>query len=178
MPQQSSNDTEIVIRLLAGDRAGFVRLYDQYSGLIYGVALRVLRNAAGAQDIVQEVFLQLWRNPASFDPQRGRLAPWLAVLTRHKAVDALRKRRFEMESSEILLPSSAVTVEPDYTTVEAEKAQRLMKQLPVEQREVLELAYLDGLTHVEIASRLGQPLGTVKSRIRLGLLFLRKELTA
>ncbi|HEX8882745.1 MAG TPA: sigma-70 family RNA polymerase sigma factor [Candidatus Acidoferrum sp.] len=178
MPQQSSNDTEIVTRLLAGDRAGFVRLYDQYSGLIYGVALRVLRNAAGAQDIVQEVFLQLWRNPASFDPQRGRLAPWLAVLTRHKAVDALRKRRFEMESSEIPLPSSAVTVEPDYTTVDAEKAQRFMKQLPVEQREVLELAYLDGLTHVEIASRLGQPLGTVKSRIRLGLLFLRKELTA
>jgi len=173
--QQFSNEGEIVARLLQGDRDQFVRLYDEYSGLIYGVALRILRNAAAAQDIVQDVFLQLWRNPTSFDPERGRLAPWLAVVTRHKAVDFLRKMKFETDAPERPAAPSRTNNE---RCPEAETARRLMDQLPPEQRQVLELAYLDGLTHAEIASRLGQPLGTVKSRIRLGLLSLRKEMAA
>jgi len=176
--QQLSNDAEIVARLVGGDREGFVRLYDQYSGLVYGVALRVLRNAVAAQDIVQDVFLQLWRNPGSFDPARGRLAPWLAVITRHKAVDSLRKRKFEADPAESPALQSIIgeVSQPSYE--EAELAKQLMAQLPAEQRQVLELAYLDGMTHVEIADCLGQPLGTIKSRIRLGLLFLRKELAS
>jgi RNA polymerase sigma-70 factor (ECF subfamily) len=176
--QQLSNDAEIVTRLVGGDREGFVRLYDQYSGLVYGVALRVLRNAVAAQDIVQDVFLQLWRNPGSFDPARGRLAPWLAVITRHKAVDSLRKHKFEADPAEspALQPIIGEVSQPSFE--EAELAKQLMAQLPAEQRQVLELAYLDGMTHVEIADRLGQPLGTIKSRIRLGLLFLRKELAS
>jgi RNA polymerase sigma-70 factor, ECF subfamily len=173
--QQFSNEGEIVARLLQSDRDQFVRLYDEYSGLIYGVALRILRNAAAAQDIVQDVFLQLWRNPSSFDPERGRLAPWLAVVTRHKAVDSLRKMKFETPAPE---QPSAQPSTSNQRCPEAVTARRLMDQLPPEQRQVLELAYLDGMTHAEIARRLGQPLGTVKSRIRLGLLSLRKEMAA
>lgn len=178
MPHQLSNDAGIVARLLDGDKEGFVRLYDEYAGLIYGVALRVLRNAAAAEDVVQEVFLQLWRNPASFDPQRGRLAPWLAVITRHKAVDSLRKLKFEADSSETPLSDPRVTEASVHSSADGNRAKTLMAQLPTEQRQVLELAFLDGLTHVEIAARVSQPLGTVKSRIRLGLLSLRKELSA
>lgn len=171
--QQFSNEGDIVARLPQGDRDQFVRLYDEYSGLIYGVALRILRNATAAQDIVQDVFLQLWRNPTSFNPERGRLAPWLAVVTRHKAVDSLRKMKFETDApGQPAAPPSTC----NERCPEAETARRLMAQLPPDQRQVLELAYLDGLTHAEIASRLGQPLGTVKSRIRLGLLSLRKEM--
>ena len=178
MSQQLSKDADIVARLLGGDKEGLVRLYDEYASLIYGVALRVLRNAAAAEDVVQEVFLQLWRNPASFDPQRGRLAPWLAVITRHKAVDSLRKLKFEADSSETPLFDPLATEASVHTSADANRARRLMAQLPTEQRQVLELAFLDGLTHVEIADRLRQPLGTIKSRIRLGLLSLRKELSA
>jgi RNA polymerase sigma-70 factor, ECF subfamily len=176
--QQLSNDADIFARLLDGDKEGFVRLYDEYAGLIYGVALRVLRNAAAAEDVVQEVFLQLWRNPASFDPQRGRLAPWLAVITRHKAVDSLRRLKFEADSSETPLSDPLATEASVHSSADGNKAKKLMAQLPAEQRQVLELAFLDGLTHVEIAARVSQPLGTVKSRIRLGLQSLRKELSA
>lgn len=171
------NEPEVFAAIRQGDKGSLVRVYDEYSGLVYGVALRVLHNEQSAEDVVQEVFLQLWRSPAAFDDRRGRLAPWLAVITRHKAVDLLRKRKFEVgspENSPRLEPVSN-DKRPD-CVADAGKAKALMARLPAEQRQVLELAYLDGLTHVEIAARIGEPLGTVKSRIRLGLLFLRKEL--
>ncbi|MGH9710654.1 MAG: sigma-70 family RNA polymerase sigma factor [Candidatus Acidiferrales bacterium] len=177
MTQEPWNDAEVIAQLCQGDKGALVRLYDEYSGLVYGVALRVLRNVEAAEDVVQEVFLQLWRNPAKFDEKRGRLAPWLAVITRHKAVDSLRKLRFELGSNQDPLPEPVAAEPPVHCSADADKAKRLMAQLPVEQKRVLELAFLDGLTHVEIAARIGEPLGTVKSRIRLGLLFLRKELT-
>jgi len=171
------NDPEVVGGIRQGDKGALVRVYDEYSGLVYGVALRVLRNEQAAEDVVQDVFLQLWRNPAAFDSRRGRLATWLAVITRHKAVDLLRKRRFEVGSAETspLLEPLSNAKRPDWVA-DAEKAKALMARLPAEQRQVLEMSFLDGLTHVEIAARIGEPLGTVKSRIRLGLLFLRKEL--
>lgn len=178
MSPQLSNDVDIVARLVDGDKEGLVCLYDEYAGLIYGIALRVLRNAAAAEDVVQEVFLQLWRNPASFDPKRGRLAPWLAVITRHKAVDSLRKLKFEADSSEAPLSDARAAEVSVHCSADADRAKKMMAQLPTEQRQVLELAFLDGLTHVEIAARVSQPLGTVKSRIRLGLLSLRKGLSA
>jgi RNA polymerase sigma-70 factor (ECF subfamily) len=174
--QQPWNDADVVAQLCQGDKGALVRLYDEYSGLIYGVALRVLRNRAAAEDVVQEVFLQMWRTPASFDGQRGRLAPWLAVIARHKAVDALRKGKFEVGSEENVVPQPGLNQIPAHFAADADKAKRLMARLPFEQKQALELAFLDGLTHVEIAARIGEPLGTVKSRIRLGLLFLRKEL--
>jgi RNA polymerase sigma-70 factor, ECF subfamily len=177
MTGQSWNDSEVVNQICQGDRGALVRVYDEYSGLVYGIALRVLRNVEAAEDVVQEVFLQLWRNPAAFDSQRGRLAPWLAVITRHKAVDAVRKLRFNMESPEDAPYSEPAFVDPPvHTAADAEKAKALMARLPAEQRQALELAFLGGLTHVEIAAQIGEPLGTVKSRIRLGLGSLRKAL--
>jgi len=176
--QQGSNDGEIIGLLRGGDREGFVRLYDQYAGLIYGVAMRVLRNAVAAQDVLQDVFLQLWRNPQAFDPERGKLGPWLAVIARHKAVDSLRKQKFEVDTPEEQKPQPVSREASAERYADGERAKRLMAQLPADQRQVLELAYLDGMTHSEIASHLGQPLGTVKSRIRMGLLTLRKELAA
>jgi RNA polymerase sigma-70 factor, ECF subfamily len=171
------SDAEIVARLRQGDRDALARLYDDYSGLVYGVSLRVLRNAAAAEDIVQEVFLMLWRNPSSYDEKRGRLAPWLAVMARNKSVDVIRKLGREADPEEnpaamLRQVAPAVTHGPD-----AEKAAQLMARLPADQRKTLEMAFLDGLTHSEIAARTGEALGTVKSRIRLGLAFLRKELT-
>jgi RNA polymerase sigma-70 factor (ECF subfamily) len=175
--QKPWNDVDVAAQLCKGDNEALVRLYDEYSGLVYGIALRVLRNRAAAEDVVQEVFLQLWRNPTSFDAQRGRLAPWLAVIARHKAVDALRKVKFEVDSEEENTVTGAVPGQALlHRIADAEKAKKLMARLPLEQKQALEMAFLDGLTHVEIAARMGQPLGTVKSRIRLGLLFLRKEL--
>ena len=97
MSEQIGNDAEIVAQLRQGDKGALVRLYDEYSGLVYGIARRILRDAAAAEDVVQEVFLQLWRKPGSFDEQRGRLAPWLAVVARHKALDVLRKLKFEVD---------------------------------------------------------------------------------
>lgn len=175
------NDEEIVAQLRQGDSGALVRVYDQYSALVYGVARRVLRDATAAEDVVQEVFLQFWRNPGSFNSERGRLAPWLAVIARHKAVDYLRKLKHETASDPgsdegpVAEPSAAQTVAPE-SLADADKAKNLMAQLPTEQKTALEMAYLDGLTHAEIAARIGEPLGTVKSRIRLGLSFLRKEM--
>ncbi|MGH9741266.1 MAG: sigma-70 family RNA polymerase sigma factor [Candidatus Acidiferrum sp.] len=178
MYEQSWNDGELLAQLCRGEKGALVRLYDEYSGLVYGVAVRVLRNVEAAEDVVQEVFLQLWRNPARFDEQRGRLAPWLAVITRHKAVDALRKLKFEVSPDEAPLAEPAACETPADCLADSEKAKKLMGRLPAEQKQVLELAFLDGLTHAEIAARTGEPLGTVKSRIRHGLLFLRKEMAA
>lgn len=181
MSGQTGSDAEIVAQLRQGDKGALVRLYDEYSGLVYGVARRVLQDAAAAEDVVQEVFLQLWRNPAAFNEERGRLAPWLAVIARHKAVDQLRKLKYEVapdpDSGEgpAAEPPAPLMMSAD-SLADAGKAKRLMAQLPSEQKEALEMAYLDGLTHTEIAKRTGEPLGTVKSRIRLGLNFLRKEM--
>jgi RNA polymerase sigma-70 factor (ECF subfamily) len=178
--EQTANDAEIVAQLRQGEKGALVRLYDEYSGLVYGVARRILRDAAAAEDVVQEVFLQLWRNPGSFDERRGRLAPWLAVIARHKALDVLRKLKFEVDADPDgrPLPEPAAKKEPEHSSADADKAKRLMAQLPSEQKQALELAYLDGLTHAEIATRTGEPLGTIKSRIRLGLLFLRREMAS
>ncbi|MGH9758127.1 MAG: sigma-70 family RNA polymerase sigma factor [Candidatus Acidiferrales bacterium] len=178
MSEHIWNDADVIARLRQGDKGALVRLYDEYSGLVYGVARRVLRNGAAAEDVVQDVFLQLWRKPGSFDERRGRLAPWLAVIARHKAVDALRKLKYEEDPEELLQAEAAAGENPAHFSADSDKAKRLMAQLPVEQKQVLELAFLDGLTHVEIAARTGEPLGTIKSRIRLGLLFLRKEMAA
>ena len=149
-------------------------LYDRYSSIVYSVALRVLADTAAAEDILQEIFMQLWRNPGLFDSSRGNLAPWLAVISRNRAIDALRRRRPESDIADVI-----VSVEPDMAD-EAERARAMEKvrgalgTMPAAQRMVLEMAYFEGLTHTEIAAKTGEPLGTIKTRIRAGLLALRK----
>jgi len=150
------------------------RLYDRYSSIVYSIALRVLGDTGAAEDVLQEVFLQLWRNPGVFDSSRGNMAAWLAVIARNRAIDSLRKRRPEADIADVV-----VSVEPDLAgdTERAramEKIRSVLGDMPAAQRSALEMAYFEGLTHTEISARTGEPLGTVKTRIRAGLLSLRK----
>jgi len=136
--------------------------------------LRVLGNTSAAEDLVQEVFLQLWRNPQAFDADRGKLAPWLAVIARNRAIDLLRKRPMEDDIDELPI-STGVNLEDEASQrLAIGKVRGVLGQLPADQRRLLEMAFFEGLTHTEIANKTGEPLGTVKTRIRSGLLALRK----
>jgi RNA polymerase sigma-70 factor, ECF subfamily len=166
----------MVVRIRTGDEQAMTQLYDRYSSIVYSVALRVLGDTGTAEDVVQDVFMQLWRNPAAFDSSRGSLPAWLAVIARNRAIDAIRKRHPEDDIAETI-----VSVEPDLVG-EAERARAIDKvrgtlgTMPAPQRDALELAFFEGLTHSEIAAKTGEPLGTIKTRIRAGLLALRKAL--
>ena len=168
------DERALIARMRAGDESAMSDLYDRYSGIIYGVALRVLGSTAAAEDVLQEVFLQLWRNPQAFDADRGKLAPWLAVIARNRAIDLLRKRPMEEDIEELPI-STGVNLEDDASErIAIEKVRGVLAQLPADQRKALEMAYFEGMTHTEIAGKTGEPLGTVKTRIRYGLLALRK----
>ncbi len=170
----SSPDTALVSAIRSGDQNAMAALYDRYSSVVYSVALRVLGDTGAAEDIQQEVFMQLWRNPGAFDSSRGNLGAWLAVITRNRAIDALRKRRPETDPEDVVLsvlPDMAG--EADRSRI-AEKVRGLLGAMPSSQRAALEMAYYQGMTHTEIAAKTGEPLGTIKTRIRAGLMVLRK----
>ncbi|HEY2498805.1 MAG TPA: sigma-70 family RNA polymerase sigma factor [Candidatus Angelobacter sp.] len=168
------NDAALIACLRAGDQSAMADLYDRYAGVVYGVALRVLASTAAAEDIVQEVFLQLWRNPQAFNADRGRLAPWLAVIARNRAIDLLRKRPMEDDISEIPISTGVNMEDETARRLAVEKVRAVLGQLPPDQRKTMEMAFFEGMTHTEIAGKTGEPLGTVKTRIRTGLLALRK----
>jgi len=172
--QTRTEDAALVARVRSGDHAAMTTLYDRYSGLVYAVALRVLGETAAAEDILQEVFLQLWRNPGAFDAARGKLAPWLAVIARHRAIDQLRGRREHTDIEDITLSVDAHLEEAADRDRAAAKVRGALGGMPAEQRKALEMAFFQGLTHTEIAQQTGDPLGTVKTRIRNGLIQLRK----
>ena len=168
------SDLAAVTAMKAGDQGAMAELYDRYSSVVYAVALRVLGDTGAAEDVLQEVFLQLWRNPSAFDSARGSLAAWLAVITRNRAIDALRKRKPETDIEDVI-----VSVAPDLAsdadrTRVAAKIRGVLSAMPLPQKNALEMAYFEGLTHSEIATKTGEPLGTIKTRIRAGLLALRK----
>ena len=170
------NDGALIAAIRAGNQEAMAELYLRYSGVVYAVALRVLGDTAAAEDILQEIFMQLWRNPGSFDSGRGNLAPWLAVITRNRAVDLIRKRRPQTEISETI-----VSVETDFAG-EADrgramdKVRAVLNEMPTAQRSSLEMAYFEGYSHSEISEKTGEPLGTIKTRIRSGLMLLRKAI--
>lgn len=170
------SDRELATRVRAGDQEAMAALYDRYSQLVYAVGLRVLADTGAAEDVLQEVFMQLWRNPTRFDASRGSLGAWLAVIARNRAIDALRKRRYESDIEDIV-----VSVEPDLAS-EADRSRAaknvrdVLNGMHPAQRQALEMAFFEGLTHTEIAAKIGEPLGTIKTRIRAGLLALRKAL--
>lgn len=166
----------MVAGIRAGDEHAMAQLYDRYSPVVYSVALRVLADTGAAEDVLQEVFLQLWRNPAAFDSNRGSLGAWLAVIARNRAIDALRKRKPETDADEVIV---AVNLDIESETERRrvlERVRGVVNALPAEQRSAVEMAFFEGLTHSEIAAKTGQPLGTIKTRIRNGLLSLRKAL--
>ena len=179
-----SPDATLVNRLLRKDVAAFEQLYNRHSRIVYSLVLRILQQAGTAEEVVQDVFLQLWRNAARYDVTRGPFVPWLLTLARNRALDHLRlkserQRRREDQTEE--LPS--VTVAPEYEKQldekrRAERVRALLGVLSPQQKKAIELAYFQGLSHTEIAEALHEPLGTVKSWIRNGLLRLKEGLQA
>ena len=152
-------------------------LFDRYSKVVYSVALRVLRDPASAEDVLQEVFMQIWRNPDGFVATRGSLGGWLAVVSRNRSIDALRRKRPTESVDDIALASNYNLADEAERNNMMERARSVISLLPVEQRKTLEMAFFDGLTHSEIAEMTGDPLGTVKTRIRSALTTLRKAFT-
>ncbi len=172
------SDASLVSAIRSGNEGAMAELYDRYSSIVYSVALRILGDSAAAEDVLQEVFMQLWRSPGAFDAGRGNLAPWLAVIARNRAIDALRKRHPETDIEDVVLavvPDMAGEAERNRAM---EKVRGVLSAMPAAQRSALEMAYFEGLTHTEIAAKTGEPLGTVKTRIRSGLLTLRKAFAA
>ena len=185
--QRRADEDAALVAALAADEVGALeQLYDRYSALVFSVALRVLHDHALAEDVTQEVFLRIWRQPASFDPARGRFISWLSSVARNRALDEQRRisrrRRAEDQDEDpvLRLPAEGRGDDPAHEAVLAHERQRVreaMRDLPEAQRTVLELAYFGGLTQTEIAERTGDPLGTIKTRVRLGMRKLREALT-
>ena len=169
-----STDAILVSAIRSGDEQAMAQLYERYSPIVYSVALRVLGNTAAAEDILQEVFMQLWRSPEAFDASRGSLAGWLAVIARNRAIDLLRKRRPESDITEVVIPVMQDLASGAEWSRALEKIRSALGSIPSPQRSALEMAFFEGLTHTEIAAKTGEPLGTIKTRIRAGLLTLRK----
>jgi len=179
MPPSSNQDDSILLGLVQrGDEQAMASIFDRYSKVVYSVALRVLRDPAAAEDVLQEIFMQIWRNPDGFVATRGSLGGWLAVVSRNRSIDALRRRRPTDNIDEMPLASSYNLANEAETHSMMEKARGMIHMLPPEQRKTLEMAFFDGLTHSEIAEMTGDPLGTVKTRIRSALLTLRKAFQA
>jgi len=168
------SDLALVTAIRSGDQSAMGPLYDRYSSIVYAVALRVLQDTGAAEDVLQEIFMQLWRNPGLFDSSRGSLGAWLAVISRNRAIDALRKRRPESDIEDVFISvETDLAGEADRARA-AEKVRGVLGSMPAPQRAALEMAYFEGLTHTEIAAKTGEPLGTIKTRIRAGLTTLRK----
>jgi RNA polymerase sigma-70 factor (ECF subfamily) len=175
MPQPSAEDNSTLLALVqSGNEQAMASLFDRYSKVVYSVALRVLRDPASAEDVLQEVFMQVWRNPDSFTAARGSLGGWLAIVSRNRSIDALRRKRPSTPVEDVILASPYNLADEAERNSLMERAHTVIVQLPREQRKTLEMAFFDGLTHSEIAEMTGDPLGTVKTRIRSALLTLRK----
>ena len=151
-------------------------IFDRYAGLVYSVALRVLRDSGQAEDVAQEIFFQLWRSPDSFSSSRGSLGAWLLVVARNRAIDHLRQRRPGAPVDEVVIDSTTNLQNEAERSILMQRVRGFIGDLPQEQQQSLQMAFFDGLSHSEIAEKTGQPLGTVKTRIRSALTSLRKRL--
>jgi RNA polymerase sigma-70 factor, ECF subfamily len=177
---QHAPDSALVEHMKAGDERALAALYDRYSGMLFAMLLRILRDRQAAEEVLQDLFLQLWRNASSFDASRGSLPAWLMVIGRNRAISRLRRRSSQEEPEDVeAWPANAVASPVDIEgemqrTLLTQKLRTAMAALPREQREAVELAYFEGMTQTEIAERTGSPLGTVKSRVRAALQSLKE----
>lgn len=177
---QNSPDSILVERLRSGDEAALAQLYDRYSGMLFSMLLRILKDSHTAEELLQDLFLQLWRNPGRFDAARGSLPAWLMVIGRNRAISRLRSReRHEaLEDTEGFLaerlPASGNIEDEAWRTELIGKLRTAIAALPREQREAVELAYFEGMTQTEIAARTSSPLGTVKTRVRTAMQALKR----
>jgi RNA polymerase sigma-70 factor, ECF subfamily len=168
-------DAAAVARVADGDVEALRGLYERYGRIVYGLTYRLTKDAQLAEEATQDTFVTLWRRAGTYDPTRAKVTTWLFVIARNRAIELVRTRTRAPEPQEDVEPTGE---EPDPADLvlladDAERIARAIAELPDNQLDVIRLAYFDGLSHAEIAERLGQPLGTVKSRIRLGLDRLR-----
>lgn len=175
-------DSALIVRLMAGDEAAFSALYDRYSAMLFGMLIRILRDQHAAEEVLQDLFLQLWRNAGQFDAKRGSLPAWLMVMGRNRAISRLRGARYrevleENEGDFANTFASGQNIEDETARAQlARSVSAALGQLPAEQRQAVELAYFEGMTQSEIADKTGTPLGTVKTRVRTAMQTLRQIL--
>ena len=182
LPPPDPTDAELLRRIAAGDAEAFGQLYDRTSRVLFSMARQILRNDAAAEDLLQDVYVQVWDRAGSFDESLGRPITWLITLTRNRAVDRLRSsQRFErmIEAAQLesaLTSAGNAAVEPEMDGDQRRVIRAALNGLSAEQRQALDMAFFGGLTQSEIAEELKVPLGTVKARIRRGMLQLRDAL--
>ncbi|HEV2705179.1 MAG TPA: sigma-70 family RNA polymerase sigma factor [Pyrinomonadaceae bacterium] len=175
--QTDAAEAELLTAVARGDERAFAAIYDRYSSILFGLLLRIVRDRPEAEDVLQEVFLQIWQQAANFDPARGRAFTWLVTLARSRAIDRLRSREARERTANAAAQEAVEEVGDALAdAVRAEQSEVVrgaLAAIPEEQRRALVLAYFEGLSQTEIAERTGQPLGTVKTRMRAGLHKLR-----
>lgn len=172
-----TSDCEILHRVADRDRPAFVDFYDRYAPRVFGLLLHLLRNRTDAEDVLQEAFWQVWRQADRFDSRRASAEAWVLMIARSRAVDRLRKKR---ETVTDTIPETPSDSKPDINLARHDDAVQVtaaLRVLPPDQQEPIRLAFFEGLTHDQIARHLNIPLGTVKTRIRLGILRLKDRLT-
>ena len=168
-------DEQLVVALTRGETWAMTAIYDRYARLVYSLALRMLNDRAAAEEVVQEVFVKVWRRAREYDAPRGKFSAWLTGIAHHHAIDELRRRRarpIASEDEDALADIAAATPTPDDAAQASFERQRILdalQEIPAEQRCCIEMAYFEGYTQEEISGRLGEPLGTVKTRMRLGM---------
>ena len=184
-PEQAhESDEQLVSTLADGDSEVLGKIWDRHARPVYSLALRLLRDPGWAEEVVQDVFLRLWRNPRLYDPSRGELRRWLLTVAHNAAVDGLRGRRGTArirdagpEPLERVVHGEEDPADRVWKNLRAERVRDALSELPPVQREVMELVYFEGMTQAETAQHTGQPLGTVKSRLRLGMNKMRASLS-
>ena len=167
------NESELLDMLRRQDRKAFNYLYDNYSDALYGVVLKVVRTEETAQDLLQEIFVKIWKNIAQYDSSKGRLFTWMLNIARNTSIDYLRVNRLEIQDidSAVYVVEQSQTV---YDALDSKELREVVSQLKPEQQTLIEMVYWGGYTHEEAAQRLDMPLGTVKTRVRSALRDLRK----
>ncbi len=181
--QKNSNrelDQELIDQVKNRNRAAFKEVYCRFSQVTYNLALRILRDKEDAEEVVQEIFLQVWNKAYTYDPDRGAVSTWLLNIARSRAIDKLRTLGYRDKNIEIDEEKMNSNVDLSRTIEEREESKNIIKQaihsLPDNQRIAIELVYFDGLTHMEAAEKLNEPVGTIKTRIRLGVLKLKDKI--
>lgn len=185
---QEREDERLVQRVASGDALALEQLYDRYGKAVYSLALRIVRDPETAEELTQEVFVRLWRYASTFDATRGRFAGWLLGIAHNLALNEVRRWQSRPQKAELpatddertydLIDESADSAEAAWQNIRRQAIVAALQQLPAPQRQAIELAFFGGFTHLEIATKLGDPLGTIKSRIRIGMQRLKQLLLA
>jgi len=176
---RAESDWSLLERVVRKEESALAALYDRYSGLVFAEAIRILRDNGAAEEILQDIFYQVWRTAEKFDPARGSLPGWLMVVARNRAISRLRRRSGRIDEE---LDPNAVSVSINLENAASQnqiigRLKSVMSGMPDSQRQAIELAFFEGLTHSEIAAKTGEPLGTIKTRIRSALEVLRRSVT-